>query len=243
MNILSFVAVCVVSVALVAGGYVVGDGLRGFRGGDRYVSVKGLAEKEVKADLAIWQIRTTATGDDLATLQAKIDSDAAAITAFLIERGFAASDIQPQRVEVTDVLANQYRSNEAGKQNRYIIARTLLVRSANVDSVEKTSSATGDLVKKGIVLDYSNPSIIGPFYLFTKLNDIKPEMIAEATRNARASGEQFAKDSGSALGAIRQASQGYFTILPRNQIAGADESNQLFKTVRVVTTIDYQLAK
>jgi hypothetical protein len=242
-HIASFFSALLLSAALVASAFFVGEGLRGFRAtADRYVSVKGLAEREVKANLAIWQVRYTVTGNELAAAQTKVDADATAISAFLKENGFQDAEIQPQRVEVTDCLAQGYNSNDTNFV-RYVLARNITVRSENVDQVEKISSLTGELVKKGVVLDYSNTYAIGPFYIFNRLNDIKPEMIAEATRNARAAADQFAKDSGAHLGAIRQASQGYFTILPRNQIAGADESSQLLKTVRVVTGVDYQLQK
>lgn len=237
------IAALLLGVALVASSYFVGEGLRHFRAGaERYVSVKGLAEKEVKADLAIWQIRYTTTGNDLAPLNTKIESDGAAILEFLKTNGFTQDEVQPQRVEVTDRVAQGYTSNDPNF-SRYLVSRTITLRSNNVDQVEKISNQTGELVKKGVVLDYSNPAIIGPFYVFTQLNSIKPEMIAQATQSARAAAEQFAKDSGARLGYIRQASQGYFTILPRSQVAGADESMQLHKIVRVVTSIDYMIGE
>jgi hypothetical protein len=231
-----------IAIGIAAGGFTVGEGLKNFRNSAGTVSVKGLAEREVKADLAIWNLRYTATGNELTTVQAKIEADTAAIKDFLFRQGFTAEEIFPQRPEVVDLLANQYRSQGA-EASRFIISGMLLLRTEKVDEVQKTASLTGDLVKKNVVLDNSNASYNTPYYLFTRLNDIKPEMIAVATKNARDAAEQFAKDSGNPLGAIRSASQGYFSILPRNPIPGVDEATQILKTVRIVTSVDYALEK
>lgn len=222
------------------GGFAIGKGLAEFRRNDRNVSVKGLAEQQVKADLAIWNLRFTATGNDLTTVQAKIDADTAALRDYLVRQGFKDDDITPQRPEVVDLLANQYRSNNVD-QNRFIITGNLMVRTGQVDLVNAAASKMGELIKKGVVLDNSNSSYNTPYYLFTGLNAIKPAMIAEATKNAREAAAQFAADSGARLGGIRSASQGYFSILPQNQVPGVDESTQLLKTVRIVTNIDYAL--
>ncbi|NBX74049.1 MAG: SIMPL domain-containing protein [Alphaproteobacteria bacterium] len=221
-------------------GYLVGQGLTEFRMADRTVSVKGLAERDVKADLALWNLRYAATGPDVANVQAKIDADGAVIADYLQQQGFGADDLIPQRPEVIDMLANQYRSQGA-EQNRFIIYGNLQLRTTDVDRVNAVASKMGDLIKKGVVLDNSNGTYNTPYYLFTKLNDIKPAMIAEATKNARAAAEQFAADSGARLGGIRTASQGYFSILPGSQTPGADESTQMMKTIRLVTGIDYRL--
>jgi hypothetical protein len=155
-------------------------------------------------------------------------------------QGFGDDELFMQRLEVTDLLAQAYRPDKAD-QGRYIVTRTLTVRTAKVDQVDKTSSLTGELVKKGVIFDNQNSTYNTPYYVFTKLNDIKPEMIAEATKNAREAGQQFAKDSNSSLGSIRFANQGYFSILPRNQIPGAEESQQISKLIRIVTTVNYAL--
>jgi hypothetical protein len=230
-----------VALGLGAGGMFIGKGFADFRRNDRSVEVKGLAEKEVKADLGLWNLRYTATGNDLAVLLTKIDNDTKAITAFLKEKnGFKAEEIIPQRTEVVDLLAQQYR-NQGAEQNRFIISGNLLVRSVDVDTMNKAASLTGDLAKQGVVLDSTNSSYNVPYYLFTKLNEIKPGMIAEATQKARDAAEQFAKDSGTHVGAIKHASQGLFSILPRNQTPSAEEAREITKTVRIVTSIEYSL--
>ena len=193
-----------------AGAGLIGRGFERGRSADR-VTVKGLAESFVTADLAVWPLRITATGEDLARVQEQIDRDLSTVSAFLTEQDIEPEAIQPQRVEVTDLLAQPYRPEGVG-DNRFIVAQTIIVRTEQVDRVARLNQQTGELVKRGVVLADTG----GPTYLFTRLNEIKPEMLAEATRNARVSAEQFAVDSGSALAEIRRASQGLFEILPRS---------------------------
>ncbi len=228
----------ILGLGLAAAGFLVGRGFERGRSVDRYVTVKGLAETFVKADLAVWPLRITATGNDLGQVQTRIDTDLATITRFLSEHGIEAEAIQPQRVEVTDLLAQAYRPEGAG-DNRFIIAQTVIVRTPQVDKVAVLNRATGELVKQGVVLADTG----GPSYLFTKLNDIKPKMLADATRNAREAAEQFAADSGSAIAEIRRASQGLFEILARDPAPGLSEQNQLDKQIRVVSTVEYRLSR
>jgi hypothetical protein len=225
-----------VAIGVAAGGYLLGKQIYDSRIGDRFVTVKGLAEREVTADLALWPLKVSATGDELVSVQAKIDGDVAQIASFLAERGFAPGEVQPQRIEVTDLLAQTYRQEGAG-ENRYIIAQTVMVRTANVALVEEIAREVGELVKRGVVLSDGS----GPTYIFTGLNQVKPAMIAEAMANARAGAEQFATDSNSRVGGIRRANQGVFVILPRDETEGVWEPTQLNKKVRVVSTIDYYL--
>jgi len=226
----------ILGLGLLGAGYLVGRGFERGRAADRYVTVKGLAEAFVSADLAVWPLRVTATGDDLGRVQDRIDADLATISGFLTEQGIEPEALQPQRVEVTDLLAQPYRPEGAG-ENRFILAQTVIVRTEQVDLVARLNQLTGELVKRGVVLTDAG----GPTYLFTRLNEIKPEMLAEATRNARISAEQFAADSGSAIAGIRRASQGLFEILARDPAPGLFEPNQLDKQVRVVSTIEYRL--
>ncbi len=230
----------VLAIGLVMGGGAIGQGLKDFRRGDRSVEVKGLAEKEVKADLGLWNLRYTATSNDLPSLLTKIDNDTKAITAFLNKAGFKPEEIIPQRTEVIDLLAQQYR-NQGAEQSRFLISGNILVRSTQIDAMDRAASQTGELARQGVVLDSTNTTYNVPYYLFTKLNDIKPAMIAEATQGARAAAEQFAKDSGVKVGAIKRATQGYFSILPRNQTPNAEEAREISKIVRIVTTVEYGL--
>jgi hypothetical protein len=226
----------ILGLGLASAGFLIGRGFERGRAADRYVTVKGLAEAFVTADLAVWPLRVTATGDDLGRVQDQIDAALATVTAFLTQQGIEPDAIQPQRVEVTDLLAQPYRPEGVG-DNRFILAQTAIVRTDHVDLVARLNRDTGELIKSGVVLADAG----GPTYLFTRLNEIKPEMLAEATRNARVSAEQFAADSGSAIADIRRASQGLFEILARDPAPGLFEPNQIDKKVRVVSTIEYRL--
>ena len=230
-------AALVLGLGVAAAGWFVAEGVRDWRTAERLVTVRGLAEREVEADLALWPLRLVATSDDLATAQAELARAEAVVMAFMADGGIADEAIEVQGIEVTDLLAQAYRSGPV--ESRYIVGLSLMVRSADVDRIKTLSQEVGRLVEAGVVL--TSDGLRGPFYLFTRLNDVKPEMIAEATRSAREAADQFATDSQSQITGIHRASQGLFQILPRDNAPGQSEELQLFKTVRVVTTVDYRL--
>lgn len=223
---------------LVAAALVCTGGFVQSRTADRYVTVKGIAERDVKAGLALWPLRFVATNDRLDVAQSAIARSHDAVVAFLERHGIDRTKTEVQSIEVTDVLANAYRDGPAA--SRYIIAQTLMVRSEDAEVVRVASQKVGELIDAGVVLS-SQSGPISPTYLFTSLNDLKPEMIAEATTNARRAAEQFAKDSGSSVLGIRRANQGLFEILPRDRVMGVSEESQINKTVRVVTTVEYYI--
>lgn len=202
------------------------------------VVVKGLAEMDVKADLAIWDIKFVVTGNDVVTAQQEMARQTSVVENFLIKNGVAAGEINVGRLETNDLMANPYRTN-TDNNIRFILTQNISVKSTNVDNIAKVLNKSGELVAKGIIFnqDYGYPVS----YLFTKLNQIKPLMLAEATKNAKDAAEEFAKNSGSRVGRIRQANQGVFSILPREQTMTAAEMQQIEKKVRVVSTIEYWL--
>ena len=231
------IAALILALGLATAGWFARSGVRGLRTDDRVVSVKGIAERQVKADLSLWPMRLVATSNQLSEAQGKVAHDTETVIKFFESGGVARDSIQIQGLEVTDVLATAYRQGPVG--SRFIVAQTLMVRTMEVDKIVALSQKQGEVVSAGVVL--SSEGIQGPFFLFTGLNSVKPAMIAEATKNARAGAQQFAADSGSRLGGIRQASQGLFQILPRDDAPGQAEQKQVFKTVRVVSTVEYQL--
>lgn len=230
------IAAILVAAGIAGAGWLVGQGISNMRALDRFVTVKGLAEQDVTADRAVWPITYVATNDDLQKAQQKIDSDTKTLRDFLKDHDLTSDMIEVQNLQVTDQLAQSYRSGPV--QSRYIVQQTLQVRTDKVDAVAKASQDIGALLQSGVVLGGQgyNP---GPSYLFTKLNDIKPKMIERATANAREAAAQFAKDSGGALGGIRRATQGLFQILPADGAPNMNQANQINKTVRVVTTMEY----
>ena len=227
------IAAAILALGVAVGGALVGKGVENARIGDRSVTVRGLAERQVKADLGVLALKFAAAGDDLSVVQADVASDLAAVRRYLNQQGYAASEIDLGRFEVTDQFAREYQGGEV--RARYRVAQTVIVRTPNVDRVQATTRSLDALVRQGVVLqDYNGPS-----YIFTKLNSVRPQMIAEATASARTGAVQFAKDAQSALGGIASATQGSFEILGRDDFG--DEASQVFKRVRVVTTITYRL--
>jgi hypothetical protein len=235
-------AAAIVALGLTLGGLFVGTGFARGRVADRYVEVKGVAEQEVKADVALWPLRLVTAGNDLADVQARLGRHTAQVYAFLRRHGVDTTQSEIQSVEVTDAYANIY-GGERPPAARYVASQTVMVRTTAVDVVLAASQRVGELISSGVVLSSSRMGYGpgGPTFLFTTLNELKPAMIREATASAREAAAQFATDSRSRLGGIRHASQGVFVILPRDQAPGVSEESQPFKTVRVVTTVQYYL--
>lgn len=233
--------VSVLALGVALGGFFIGDGIYRAMSG-RTVTVKGLAERNVVADTAVWNIKINGVGGDLTALQQEIDNDISQIHTFLTESGFAPSDIQNLRVQVRDKYAGYSDAELKNQQNdgRYVIETGVMVRSHNVDLVDSVSRRMGELVRRGITIteDYS-----GPIYIFNGLNDIKISMIEQATKNATAAGQQFAKDADAKLGKIKSANQGVFSIESRDPTDSwsSNERQAINKKVRVVATITFYL--
>ncbi|MDQ2925451.1 MAG: SIMPL domain-containing protein [Acidobacteriota bacterium] len=234
-------------VGLVLGGLLLGSQIRDIKLADRYVTVKGLVERTVKSDSAIWTLSYKESGDDLKAVYAKSQTDQAAVLKFLGQQGIAAREIAVGQINVNDRLTND-NANGGKNGGRYILQQTIDVSSPDVDKIAAVGPKTAELVQAGIVL---SASIV---YKFNGLNALKPDMITEATQNARKSAARFAADSGAQVGSIRSASQGVFSIsaadagsstgddaVAYNGDQQADSS--LMKKVRVVSTIDYYLMK
>lgn len=232
---------CVLALGVALGGYFIGNGF--YRAlSVRTVTVKGLAERDVVADTAVWNIKINGVGGDLSELQQRIDNNINEIHRFLIESGFASSDIQNLRVQVRDKYAGYSDAELRNQQNdgRYVIETGVKVRSNNVELVDSVSRRMGELVRRGITIteDYA-----GPIYIFNGLNDIKISMIEQATKNATAAGQQFAKDADARLGKIKSANQGVFSIESRDPTDSwsSNERQAINKKVRVVATITFYL--
>jgi uncharacterized protein len=214
-------------------GYLLGSSAIKFREYERVVSVKGLAEREMPADVAVWPIRFASAGNDLAALYTTMEDNAQQISAFLVSAGFDPTEITIGAPAVTDRFAQEYGGGER-VQLRYVATQTVTVYSGKIDGVRGAQRKMAELGKKGIAFsggDYQQTQ-----YLFTKLNDVKPAMIEEATRKAREVAEKFAADSNSKLGKIKGANQGQFSVEDR------DSNTPYIKRVRVVSTVDYYLS-
>ena len=219
----AFILGAFICLGLVAFGYILSNTAIKVKGMDRTVTVKGLAEREVPANIAIWPISFSEAYNDLTQLYVELEKKSGLIIQFLKKNGIKDDEITMSQPSIVDRQAQDY--GNAGKiQFRYIASATVTVYSTNVA-----------LVKEGIAISgqgFQNRTE----YLFTGLNEIKPAMIEEATKNAREVAVKFAMDSKSKLGKIKRAVQGQFSIKDR------DSSTQYIKKVRVVSTIEYYLS-
>lgn len=221
-----------IAIGLFAMGSMIRMGMNDVKNKERVVTVKGLAEMEVAADKVTWPLMYKEIGNDPGVLYANLEKKNKAIISFLRMHGISDAEIAVAPPQVSDLQADRY----APKENRYRYNATsvITVTSRDVDKIRKLMNEQTELLKQGIAIsgdDYRyNVS-----YEFTGLNGVKPQMIEEATKNARAAAEKFAKDSGSSLGKIRTASQGQFSISDR------DSNTPYIKSIRVVTTVTYYL--
>lgn len=225
----------ILAIGLFLTGGAIRSGIIKFKEMDRTVTAKGLCEKEVKADKVTWPLKFKELGNDPAELYDRIERNTQTIVSFLKDNGLNEEEISIAPPAMVDQQANMSYSNEEVRY-RYKANCVVTVVSKNVDLVRKIVSKQAALMRRGITIvgnEYDEGSLVS--YEFTGLNEIKPEMIAEATKNARKTAEQFATDSNSELGKIKTADQGQFSIEDR------DQNTPWLKNIRVVTTVVYYL--
>ncbi len=229
-------AVAIFAIGLTTSGYVLGDGLRRAKMAERTVTVRGVSERNVTADLATWAIDFSQQGTDLAPVQESVDSQARDVRAFFQRSGFRPDEIADSNVGVS---RERPRDDQKGPE-RLTVRRSIQLRTNDVMKARAAYARQAELLRDGVELSGSSIS-----FTFTSLNALKPQMIAEANQNARRSAEEFARDSGASVGRIKTASQGYFSIGARDgeecDDCGSSGGSSPFQKVRVVTTIDYDL--
>jgi len=233
MKTLSWLKILIVSLSIVIAGFFIGQTNWNSLKNNRKVQVKGLSEKEVKANLAVWPMQITITDNNLTNLNTKIEFQKKKVLGFFKSKGFTDLEINIGISNITDTKANLY--NNSPKQNfRYLSKTDITLRTTDISKIKSAQMESINLASEGILINSKNQW--RPVeYLFTDLNSIKPEMIEEATKKAKEVAEKFAKDSNSKVGKIKSATQGLFTINDR------DSNTPDIKTVRVVTTINYFL--
>lgn len=230
VNAIIFAVAAIASAALLSSGLT--SSIKNFRSFDRVVEVKGLAEREVAADTAIWPLKVTRAGNTQNTIYQELDQDIQAIRAFLLVNGFDESELSVSAPNVLDKLAERWATEDVGL--RFTGDQTITVYTEKVNQVRELRQQLSELGKKGVSLS-SNGYDTQVEYHFNGLNAIKPSMIEESARNAREVALRFAEHSDSELGKIRSANQGQFTIYDR------DSNTPHLKIVRVVSTVAYQL--
>lgn len=225
----------ILAIGLFLAGGAIKSGIVKFKEMDRTVTAKGLCEKEVKADKVTWPLKFKELGNDPAELYDRIENNTQTVVKFLKDNGLSDEEISIAPPAMVDQQANMSYSSETVRY-RYKANCVVTVVSKNVDLVRKIVSNQAKLMRQGVTIvgnEYDETSSVT--YEFTGLNEIKPEMIAEATKNARKTAEQFATDSNSELGKIKTADQGQFSINDR------DQNTPWLKNIRVVTTVVYYL--
>jgi len=218
----------ILAIGIIVLGWFIKSGIDNFSNKDRKVTVKGLAEREVKADKVTWSLSTNEMGNDLPTLYENINVKTGKIKAFLKQNGIEDGEITVNPPTVNDLESNQWSENR--RNFRYIINTTLTVSTQKVDLVNKAIFKQAELLKQGVAIEGSNPE-----YEYVSFQQMKPEMMEEAIKNAQKTAEQFTKASNSKLGNIQTAGQGQFEINDR------DQNTPYIKKLRVVTTITYAL--
>lgn len=233
----TIVSAIILSLGIAFAGFSAGQSLVHSRLGFRTVTVKGLSERAVKADLGFWPISFRASGDSLEEARQSLAASEASVTAFLRASGFPAAAYQVQNISVQDKLADSY-SGYSGP--RFVLTESILVKTTEVDKLAATARNTGDLLKAGVVFA-SDGGSNGPSFQFTGLNELKGTLLTEATQRAREAADKFAKESGANVGAIQNANQGIIEVNAAVDIPDSSPDRQIDKKVRVVTTITYFL--
>ena len=228
-----YVEATIIALAIVVFGSFIQNSLNRYTNRERVVTVKGLSEREVQADKVIWPLIYKEIGNDPAEIYQRIAKKNAILVSFLTKEGLTETDITVNAPEVKDRFADSW--SQENITNRYVATSVIIVSSEHVALVRSIMQRQAELMKLGIALiteEYGKNNIQ---YEFTKLNDIKPEMVEESTKNSRATAEKFAADSESQLGKIRRATQGQFSIQNR------DVNTPHIKNVRVVSTVEYYI--
>jgi hypothetical protein len=230
-----------IGLGVASAGYLAGESLIKSRLGYRVVTVKGLSEREVKANLGFWPIRFVTTGPTLEEARGRLELSETSVKNFLKGNGFTDQDMQVQNIQVEDRMAG-YNAQSTPEDSRFVLTEDLLVRSGDVDKLQNSARMIGDLLKSGVVFS-ADAYNAGPSFVFTGVNDLKGEMLTEATKRAKEAADKFATESGAHVGDIQSANQGIIEITPAIEIPNDRPEKQVNKKVRVVTTITYFLTE
>jgi len=226
-----FLSALLIAAGIATGGFFIGDGIAARSSGRRTISVKGLSEREVPASVATWTIVYSATGNDVSQINKKLAESTTAVIEFLKGAGFAETDLAVQPPVVRDTSMDERDKDSPPPPERYSATQSVLLRTSKVDAIKPALASASNLMSSGVLLSGKAQ----PNYIYNQLNDIKPGMIQEATKNARIAAEQFSRDSQTTLGKLRNASQGWF------QVENRDEATPERKTVRVVVDVEYEV--
>lgn len=235
---IGWIPALIVGAALAFAGWSVGQGVERFRVADRAVTVKGLAELDVKSDFGIWTLAFRRGGDEFGGVQRLLSEDRDRIVAFLREQGFEAGEIEVQPLQVQDLLAREWSPRDVGL--RFNGQGRVLVKSPRVDALAQAVNRVDPLIQAGIQLESEEQGQAGLRYQLRGFNEVKPRLLEEATRNARAQATKFAGDAGATLGRLKSANQGVIRVVDDDG-GDVDSGRTLGKRLRVVSTFEYAL--
>lgn len=222
------IAAAIVALGLALSGAAISSGIHHIANMDRSVSVKGLSTRDVLADHVVWPMTHSMAGNDLRVLYAEMNRVQGRITEFLISKGFREQDIQFGKVSVNNNWSSYYGERPEFK---YTMTASIVISTDDIELVRTSKNSISELLSEGIILESEDWRLD---YQYNGLSELKPSMIEEATKNARAVAQKFADDASCRLGSIRHASQGQFSV-------ETDDNCPWIKHVRVVTTVDYFL--
>ena len=225
------VGALLLALGIYAGGFFIGQGIANWNSGRRIISVKGLSEREVPASVAVWTIGYVASGNDLDAINRKLGDSTKAVVAFLKNAGFEEKDMAVQPPALRDASMEPREKDTPPPLERFRADQSVLLRTSKVDLIKPALASASTLMTNGVLLSGG----CQPNYLYNQLNEIKPTMIQEATKNARVAADQFSRDSQTRLGKLRNASQGWF------QVENRDVATPERKVVRVVVDVDYEI--
>ena len=239
MNTVSrLITALLVGAGIAVAGFAVGQGLERFRMSDRSVTVKGLAEKDVESDFAVWTLAFRRAGNDFGSVQQAVSGDRDKVVAFLKARGFTEAEVEAKPLQVQDLYAREYA--QGNTPFRFNGTGQVLVKSARVAEVEAAARAVDPLIQAGVQLGGDGEGRGGPRFQLRGFNDIKAPLLADATRNAREQADKFAAEAGAELGPLKNANQGVIRITGDDGNDFDDGSSRM-KRLRVVSTFEYEL--
>lgn len=239
MNTVSrLVTALLVGLGIALAGFAVGQGLERFRMSDRSVTVKGLAEKDIESDFAVWTLAFRRGGNDFGAVQQALAGDRDKVASFLKARGFTEAEIEVKPLQVQDLFTREYA--QGNQPFRFNGTGQVLVKSARVAEVEAAARAVDPLIQAGVQLGGDGEGRSGPRFQLRGFNDIKAPLLAEATRNAREQADKFAAEAGADLGPLKNANQGVIRITGDDGNDFDDGSSRM-KRLRVVSTFEYEL--
>lgn len=228
-----------IAASLAVAGWSVGEGLKSFRQADRQLTIKGLAEQDVKSDFAIWTLSFRRAAGQYDEVRRQLAEDREEVVNFLLSQGFAQSDIERRPMRITDLLAREYGPQDV--TFRYNGQASVTLRSSDVEAVATAANSIDPLIQQGVQMSQEGPMGGSPRYLLRGFNELKPILLEEAVKNAAEQAQKFAADAGARLGSLKRADQGTIQILDDDGSDGYTSGQTIGKRLRVVSTFVYSL--